>query len=400
MKLNVQNFLIGAGLQDGPDGIVNPGPNPLIGLEQLTAVLGIVVKQHPVYSELYQLSYDQLESPKGHPIVRECRGIILNSADNWAVVAYPFNRFANSGENWAEEIDWNSVRVQEKVDGSLLFCWYFKGKWNVSTRGLPAANGLVGDYSFTFAELFWKTVEKYHLNVSDLNSDLTYMFELTSLFNRVVCVYGKDSALTLIGARNISVENYPEIVVSQVQISDIPVVKEYYLSSVKEIEAAALELDPIRNEGFVVVDKNFNRIKMKSPSYVVLHHLKEGFGQRRIIRLLQLGEKSEILSYFPEYLEMFEDIELKIDDMISQLEDEWNAIKHLSDRKTFALQAVKSKNSGVLFALFLGKATDIREYILYSKKVVGGSSEDFAFTAVKIEEMLGLKSNPEIIIEA
>ena len=96
--------------------------------EDLTVELGIKVKQHSLYPELYHFSYDQLESPKDNPIVKECRGLILNSKDNWAVVAYPFNRFANHGESWSAEVDWDSVRVQEKVDGSLMVVWFYDGK--------------------------------------------------------------------------------------------------------------------------------------------------------------------------------------------------------------------------------------------------------------------------------
>lgn len=411
MRLFVQAFLEGAAMIEGPDGVSIPGPDPLVGLAQLTAVCGINVKQHPKYPELYHLAYDQLESPKGHPIVRECRGLILNSADNWAVVAYPFNRFANLGESWADQIDWNTVRVQEKVDGSMLIFWFYQGQWNVSTKGSPDAGGQVGDFGFTFADLFWKVFNGYSGNlVSLLDQKITFVFELTSIFNRVV-VQHKESALTFIGARDISTDNYQEIsVVECGKYFPIPVVKEYPLTSIKEIEAAALALDPMRNEGFVVVDAQFNRVKMKSPSYVMIHHLKDGFGQRRMIRLIQLGETSEVLSYFPEYLELFEEIKTKIDFLIETIESEYEAIKHLTDRKEFALEAVKSKNSGVLFALFLGKAISVCDHILHSKKVVKkavvvddvcvvGPVEDFMFPAEKIEAMIGLRYQPEIKIE-
>jgi hypothetical protein len=150
----------------------------------------------------------------------------------------------------------------------------------------------------------------------------------------------------------------------------VPLVKEYPLNSISEIEAAALALNPVQNEGFVVVDKNFRRVKMKSPSYVMIHHMKEGFGQRRIIRLIQLGETSEVLSYFPEYQQLFTEVQAALDKLILNIEAEYAAIKHLTDRKTFALEAVKSANSGVLFALFLGKTKDVRDYILHSKKIV------------------------------
>jgi RNA ligase len=405
--LHVQNFLIGAGRIENQDGVVVPGPDPLAGLAQLTAVLGINIKQHPAYPELYHFSYDQLESPKGHPIVRECRGLILNSADNWSVVAYPFNRFANQGETWADPVDWTDVRVQEKVDGSLMILWHYNDKWNISTKGSPDAGGSVGDFDFTFADLFWKTLKNY-LNgesmVGWFDPKCTYMIELTSIYNRVVCAYGKDPALTLIGVRDVTTLDEQPVWAHHYIERDgqyrfpLPLVKEYPLNSLSDIEAAAVALNPMQNEGFVVVDGNFNRVKVKSPSYVMIHHMKEGFGQRRIIRLIQLGETSEVLSYFPEYQELFEEVSNRIDLMIATIEAEYAEIKHLTDRKTFALEATKSKNSGVLFALFLGKATDVRQHILYSKKRIPGG-EDFAFSPDKIEFMAGLKARPDVTVE-
>jgi hypothetical protein len=402
--LFVQNFLIGAGRIEGPDGVVVPGPDPLAGLAQLTATLGINVKQHPKYPELYHFSYDQLESPKGNPIVRECRGLILNSADNWAVVAYPFNRFANEGESWADPIDWTDVRVQEKVDGSLCILWNYKATWNVSTKGSPDAGGPVGDFGFTFSELFWKTLKTYLARdcyMTMFNPAHTYMLELTSMYNRVVCSYGAEPALTLIGVRDVQYDGYPEIPVHRFEGFPVPLVKEYPLNSISEIEKAALALDPLHNEGFVVVDSNFGRVKVKSPSYVMIHHMKEGFGQRRIIRLIQLGETSEVLAYFPEYQQLFDEVKVALDNMIATIEAEYAAIKHLTDRKAFALEATKSKNSGVLFALFLGKTTNVREYILHSKKLVNKATgeTDFAFPADKIEAMAGLRARPDVTVE-
>ena len=382
------------------------GTLPEVALAELTAQLGIKAKSHPVYPELVHLSYDQLESPKGHPIVRECRGLILNSADNWAVVAYPFNRFANQGESWADPIDWSDVRVQEKVDGSMMIFWNYQGVWNVSTKGSPDAGGQVGDFAFTFSELFWKTLKSYTNNelTGWFDPNTTYVMELTSIYNRVV-VQHKETALTMIGLRS-NLGEYREYPVSNILDGldpkfPIPLVKEYPLNNIAQIEAAALALDPMHNEGFVVVDGNFNRVKMKSPSYVMIHHMKDGFGQRRMIRLLQLGETSEVLSYFPEYQEIFVEVQTKIDAMIATIEAEYEAIKHLKDRKEYALQATKSKNSGVLFALFLGKATNVREHVLHSKKIVNKATgeEDFAFPADKIESMAGLRSRPEVAVE-
>lgn len=372
------------------------GSDSLVGLAQLNS-LGIHIKQHSRFPELYHFSYDQLESPKDNPIVQECRGLILNSTADWEVVAYPFKRFANYGEAWAAPVDWSSICVQEKVDGSLMVVWFYKGEWHVSTKGSPDAGGKVGGWDFTFSDLFWNTLKRY-----SVDPDLcfvyhyTYMIELTSIYNRVVCAYGTDPALTLIGVRCITSEGYPEIPPWTVNCG-IPAVKEYALTSASGIEAAARALDPMKNEGFVVVDSKFNRVKIKSPSYVMIHHMKENLSPRRVIRLIQLGETSEVLSYFPEYQGLFDEIVGKIDALIAEIEAEYDKIRHLTDRKEFALCAQKSKHSGVLFALFLGKAQSVRDYILHSKKTVKKATvtepavEDFAFTEQKIEEMLGLK---------
>lgn len=54
----------------------------------------------------------------GSPIVQECRGLILDEDDNWAVVSYPFDKFFNFNESKAAHLDWASgVDVFEKVDG-------------------------------------------------------------------------------------------------------------------------------------------------------------------------------------------------------------------------------------------------------------------------------------------
>jgi hypothetical protein len=46
------------------------------------------------------------------PIVKVCRGIIVN-LDNMDVVCFPFNKFGNYTEYYADDIDWKTARVQE-----------------------------------------------------------------------------------------------------------------------------------------------------------------------------------------------------------------------------------------------------------------------------------------------
>jgi len=111
--LNLQKFLI-----------ENNG-----NLVLLKEQFGIDTNVHKKYNNLIQFTYNQIDSykVKAHPIVRESRGIILDSADNWKVVARPFDRFFNYGENVDEDkFDWTSFVAQEKVDGSLMIVYHYR----------------------------------------------------------------------------------------------------------------------------------------------------------------------------------------------------------------------------------------------------------------------------------
>ena len=55
-------------------------------------------------------SYSQIDSDFFNPVVKECRGIILD--DKFNVCCYGFNKFGNYGEGYADNIDWNTARMQ------------------------------------------------------------------------------------------------------------------------------------------------------------------------------------------------------------------------------------------------------------------------------------------------
>ena len=66
------------------------------------------------------LKYNQRESDFTQDIVRECRGLILDSDTN-EVICHPFEKFFNFGEPCAAEIDWSTAFVSEKLDGCVSF---------------------------------------------------------------------------------------------------------------------------------------------------------------------------------------------------------------------------------------------------------------------------------------
>ena len=93
------------------------------------------------------------------PQVQEARGIILNT-EKREVVCWPFRKFGNHNESYADEIDWSTARVQEKVDGSIVKLWYDEAneKWQFSTNGCIRAEraSVNGRLDLTYGELIEK----------------------------------------------------------------------------------------------------------------------------------------------------------------------------------------------------------------------------------------------------
>jgi len=330
------------------------------GLQSLADKFAIHIKRHQEYDHLVLLKYDQLNSPLGNPVVQQCRGIILDENDAWNIVSWPYNKFFNYGEGHAAKIDWDTARVYEKLDGSLMTLYFYAGKWRVASSGLPDAAGEVMGTTTTFQELFWKTWDKLGYKLPD-KRHCCYMFELMTPYNRVV-VRHADSRIALHGARDL--RTFKELnPVVEAHINEWECVKVLPLQSWDDIMAASKELDPMESEGYVVCDANYNRVKVKSPQYVAVAHMKDGFTTRRMLEIVRTNENSEFLSYYPEYTELYYEIRIKYERLIGQIEGFYDAIKHIDDRKQFALLATTQKYSGTLFGLKFGKVNSVQESI-------------------------------------
>lgn len=326
--------------------------------EELKSILGIKVKRHPKYQNLILCNYSQIDSPKSHPVVQECRGIILDEDAGYSPVNFPYKRFFNYGEGLAVEIDWSTARVQDKLDGTLACVWFYDGEWRVSTRGTPDASGNVGDWPFNFNELFWKTWNELGYKMPD-NQDCCYMFELMTKFNKII-VRHEESKIVLHGARNLKtmLECDPVEVGAR---NKWEVVKSHPLGTFEEVVAFAATINPMHAEGFVVVDGLYRRVKVKSPQYVALSSLQEGFGPRRMLEMVLTNESEEFLTYFSEYKPVYDKILENWKNVTLEIESMYNKHKDIEDQKQFALKIKDTRYSGVLFSIRAGKFKNVDE---------------------------------------
>lgn len=310
------------------------------------------------------LKYNQIKSDFHNTIVKECRGLIIDNRNN-KPVCVPFFKFGNYGESYVENIDWSTARVQEKVDGSLIKVWNYEGIWHISTNGtIDATNASLqsdaGGFK-NFKELFNVAWSYYHQDFSILNPDNTYMFELVSPYNRVVVPYSE------IDIRHIGTRNNTTLQELEIDI-DVPHPKIHSLHTFKDCINSANAL-PFSEEGYVVVDANWHRIKVKSPAYVAVHHLATNgaMTKSRIVELIKTNESEEFLTYYPEYKTAFKDIK---DGIFCFCEDVSNEYKNMRcydfpTRKDLA-EFINDKLSfcpAVFFALYDKKVGNVKEWL-------------------------------------
>ena len=191
----------------------------------------------------------------------------------------------------------------------------------------------------------------------DAARHFTYMFELTTPFNKVV-VQHKDSTLSLIGIRH---KDGPELIPDANKTYDV--VPRFKLTSINDVVATFEDMDPVVQQGYVVVDSAFNRIKIKHPGYVALHHMKAHFSIRYMIELVRKAELDEVITYFPEWGTLLNSINACYRELITTIDETYAVHKHLTNKKEFALAIEKISFKGVLFAIHNGHVKSAEEFL-------------------------------------
>lgn len=251
----------------------------------------LIIKEE---GDLVLFKYTQGVSDGFNPIVREARGIIL-SRENWDVVCHPFHRFFNFNQPEADELH-GKLHVYDKIDGSLSKIFCYNGEWRCASNSNIDARkvDLNGKNFFSLVE---KALSTYGLTwskfTSILNPSYTYMYELATQDNPVVIKYNGWNLFYLGERDNITGEEKynPD--------NRIDNVKVYNFSSFDDIVNSSLHMED-NQEGYVVRDDNWNRVKVKNPTYFLAHHLANN-GKPDFLNIYLNGDVPEFLNYFPQY---------------------------------------------------------------------------------------------------
>ena len=352
--------------------------NPTSWRKLLNDELNINVKEEPPFA-IFNYAPD---CDFSNPIVQEARGIIIDLS-NLEVVCWPFRKFMNYENDCADKIDWKTAHIQEKIDGSIIKLWWnkYKEKWQFSTNSMIDADDAIANSlkNRTFMDLIVESAEyPYIMRMADKSAHFyTHIFELVSPDSQVVVKYPK-TQMWYIGKRNnlSGLESDP-------CFPGIPSPQKYSFGSLDECIAAASSLNTpieekgysieVEHEGFVVVDASWNRIKVKSPEYYVMHRMScnKNFSKRRILKLLRdhSVDIADMVRAFPDFAVYFKYYDFRVTEL-----------NHLAN-------------------LFCGMTDRIYEEFDHDRKAVASVISKHRFGAIGFRHLDTGKSGKEILKE-
>lgn len=348
------------------------------------------INQCPYDKSMWMIVYNLFSSDLSNKIVKQTRGTVVKITDGKCeIVCAPYLKFFNYNDPLADNIDWSSAKIHEKIDGQLIKFSKFNddGYWFTNgsfTLGVPL--DIIDDNVHNFRELLYRALSaedksnnitcnyesqeflddesriKYESSKFNYTSDWTdripngwtLMFELTSKYNKIQVQYDI-SKIWFHGARdNFGNEHTPEEVAKMFGIPyEIP--KSYDLKTMEDVKTLLDSFNEDK-EGLVVCDKNFNRIKCKSDVYLNMKFSQELSSPKSIWEITIKEEYDDILPLRP-------DIKPLIDNQIKEIDILKNGLKkvYLSanekfkelgcDRKLFAAWNTKdNKNQKLNFS--------------------------------------------------
>jgi hypothetical protein len=273
------------------------------------------------------------------------RGLILD--EKGEIIARPFKKFFNLGEhlNEGKEIPNESFEVTQKLDGSLGILYWLDNKPFLATRG-----SFVSDQ----AVMGNKILKKYTNQLTKLDKNLTYLFEILYPENRIVVDYKGLEDIVLLATidrqsgKEAGVDDWKDLftVVNKVDgINDLD-------------QLTANQKD--NEEGYVITFKNGLKLKLKFEEYVRLHRIVTGVNTKRVWEHLKDNQPmDELLDRVPdEFFKWLNVTTVGLKTAYKNIEDvAKHDFKDLGDRKTNAIYYRKKKYPSVLFDML-----DKRDY--------------------------------------
>jgi RNA ligase len=328
-------------------------------LSEEVALKHVRTQVHPTGDlTIYNYSEQTVWDRHWNRVTLNTRGLILDSAGN--IVARPFPKFFNYGEPDAPEFSIHDrVEVTDKIDGSLGIIYRdpFTNLPTVATRGSFASEQAV------FATDFLDRHPEYMEWFADVeDTEFTALVEIVYPENRIVCDYGNEEDLVLLGV----VDRWTGESVGPKGPRAYPGRRAETFEYKTFSDALAA---PTREgaEGFVVRKAGTEqRIKLKQEDYVLLHRVVTNLNERAVWEVLK-DPSQDTWAWIAQLPDEFHDWAKKVADDLRMefrkiedtIREEYEAIKMVVEiqnpngwgRKEFAGYAVTTPYAWAHFAL-------------------------------------------------
>lgn len=255
------------------------------------------------------------------------RGLILSPYfKDKRIVALTFPKFFNLGEV-STKLPNLPFTVLEKLDGSLGIIFYWRGKWNVATKG-----------SFQSDQAVWATKWlNQNIALEQLDTNLTYLAEIIYHRNKIVVNYNFEG-LGLLGGYDLTtgLEVF-NAKYTWYATSGCLQPKTYHYDSLDDMLEVAETLD-VNQEGFVVRFLNGYRIKIKGDEYCRVHRLISNCTPLAIWDMMRNLDNLDIIrkDLPEEHQKDFDNIrallQMKFDDYVKTIKYFYEDTKKLSDK--------------------------------------------------------------------
>jgi len=298
-------------------------------------------QKHPnlnlwIYNYTKKCQYEK----QWNEITMMCRGLILDKEGN--IIARPLKKFFNMEEYLQKNknLPKENFEIFEKYDGSLGILYYEDNIPKLTTRG-----SFTSEQAIKGTEILQRKFKDY-----PFNKKYTYLFEIIYPENRIVVDYKDKEDIILLAV--IETETGKEFPLNQ--FDGLNIAKRY--DGVKDIKKLK-ENQEENKEGYVIRFESGLRLKLKFEEYVRLHRLVTETNIKMIWEYLKDKQPiDKLLEKVPdEFFKWVKESIKKIQDEYSEIEEEakkeYNKVKNIKVRKSFAEQVMTKRTKPILFRM-------------------------------------------------
>lgn len=225
-------------------------------------------------------------------IVNECNGIILDK-NTLKIVCYTFDKCLDTNV-LPDNFDNKNLYLEYSLEGTLVRLFYYNEEWVLSTKKCLDASKARWLSTKSFKDLFYECFDK---NIfENLNKNNCYSFLITHPENNIVVKYDKKNIYHVSTRDMTTLKEIDYHVINTIKLERKKIDENNLLQIYNEI---LLDTN-LLYEGFIFIDINYNRWKLRTTLFNKVRNL-WGNSNNKFFRYLELRKNQNLLSEYIMY---------------------------------------------------------------------------------------------------